>query len=65
MSPFSLLPLVLFLLFALVWGYIAWLKFREHLHLARHHEQEERSHITSVRKLGSPRRHVEVEYEAG
>jgi hypothetical protein len=65
MLPFSLLPLILVVLFALVWGFIAWLKFREHVHLARHHEQEARSHVMSVRKLGPPRRHVEVEYEVG
>ena len=65
MFPFSLLPLVLSILFLLVWGFVMWLKFREHLHLVRHHEQEARSHIVSVRKMGAPRRHVEVEYEAG
>ena len=40
MFPFSLLPFVLFILFLSVWGFVMWLKFREHLHLVRHHEQE-------------------------
>jgi hypothetical protein len=61
MLPFSLLPVMLLMLFLLVWGFIAWLKFREHLHLARYHEQEARSHIVSVRKLGRPRTHVDYE----
>ena len=65
MFPFSLLPLVLSALFLLIWGFIAWLKFREHLHFVRDYEQEARSHIVSVRKLGTPRRHVDVELEAG
>jgi hypothetical protein len=65
MFPFSLLPLVLSILFLFIWGFIVWMKFREHVHLVRHHEQEARSHIVSVRKLGPPRRHAEVEYEAG
>jgi hypothetical protein len=63
MLPFSYLPLILVVLFFLIWGFIAWLKFREHLHLALHHEQEARSHIVSVRKLGRPR--VHSDYEPG
>ena len=63
MFPFSFLPVVLTVLFLLVWGYIGWLKFREHAHLVRHHEQEARSHIMSVRKLGQPR--PRVDYEPG
>ena len=43
MFPFSLLPWVLSILFLLVWGFVMWLKFREHLHLVRHHEQEARA----------------------
>jgi hypothetical protein len=31
------------------------------LHLARYHEQEARSHITDVRKLGQRRKHVDYE----
>jgi hypothetical protein len=61
MLPFTLLPLILIAIFLLVWGFIAWMKFREHLHLARDHEQEARSHIVSVRKLGRPRSHIDLE----
>jgi hypothetical protein len=61
MLPFSLLPIILVVLFLLVWGFIAWLKFLEHVHLARYHEQEARSHIVSVRKLGPRRPHLDYE----
>jgi hypothetical protein len=61
MLPFSLLPMILLVLFLFVWGFIAWLKFREHVHLVRHHEQEARSHIISVRKLGPRRSHLDYE----
>jgi hypothetical protein len=47
--------------FLLVWGFIGWLKFREHVHLVRHHEQEARSHIASVRKLGPLRQRTDYE----
>jgi hypothetical protein len=52
--PLSILPMVLAGGFLLIWILIAWLKFREHAHAARH-EHEGRSHVVSVRKVGSPR----------
>jgi hypothetical protein len=61
MLPFTWLPIILVALFLLVWGLIAWLKFREHVYLARHHEQEARSHIIAVRKLGRRRPHIDYE----
>jgi hypothetical protein len=56
--PFSILPLVLAGSFLSVWALIAWLKFREHLHSARH-EHEARSHVVSVRKVGHHRSRVD------
>ena len=47
--PFSILPFVLAGGFLLIWLLIVWLKFREHLHSARH-DQEARSHVVSVRQ---------------
>jgi hypothetical protein len=52
--PFSILPIVLAGCFLLMWVLVAWLKFREHLHAARH-EHEARSHVVSVRKVGPHR----------
>jgi hypothetical protein len=56
--PFSILPLVLAGSFLLVWAFIAWLKFREHVHHARG-EHEARSHVVSVRKVGPHRSHID------
>jgi hypothetical protein len=56
--PFSLLPIVLAGFFVLIWAFIAWLKFREHLHATRH-EHEARSHVVSVRKVGPHRTRVD------
>jgi hypothetical protein len=59
MLPFDILPIVLALGFFLIWGFIAWLKFREHLHGVRQTEHEARSHIVAVRKRGYPRARVD------
>jgi hypothetical protein len=56
--PFSILPFVLAGAFLLIWLLVVWLKFREHLHSARH-EQEARSHVVSVRKVGHHRSRVD------
>jgi hypothetical protein len=56
--PFSILPLVLAGCFLSVWALIAWLKFREHVHIARD-EHEARSHVVSVRKVGHHRSRVD------
>jgi hypothetical protein len=61
MLPHEWVPIILPILFLLVWGFVAWLKFREHLHFTRDHEQEARSHIISVRKLGRRRPHIDYE----
>jgi hypothetical protein len=56
--PFSILPLVLAGCFLSIWAFIAWLKFREHVHHARN-EYEARSHLVSVRKVGQHRSRVD------
>jgi hypothetical protein len=56
--PFSILPLILASGFLSVWAFIAWLKFREHVHSARD-EQEARSHVVSVRKVGHHRSRID------
>ena len=56
--PLSILPLVLAGGFLLIWAFIAWLKFREHVHHARN-EHEAHSHVVSVRKVGQHRSRVD------
>jgi hypothetical protein len=56
--PFTILPFVLAGGFLSMWAFIAWLKFREHLHTARD-EHEARSHVVSVRKVGHHRSRVD------
>jgi hypothetical protein len=56
--PLSILPLVLACCFLSIWAFIAWLKFREHVHHTRD-EHEARSHVVSVRKVGQHRSRVD------
>jgi hypothetical protein len=59
MLPFSILPIILIFGFLLVWSFIGWLKFREHIHAMRQTEHEARSHVVSVRKMGHRRPRVD------
>jgi len=63
MMPFEIMPIILALGFFLIWGFIGWLKFIEHLHAVRQTEHEARSHIIFVRKRGRPR--VRVDHAPG
>jgi hypothetical protein len=56
--PLSILPLVLAGCFLLIWAFIGWLKFREHVHHARN-EHEAHSHVVSVRKVRPHRPRVD------
>jgi len=44
MLPFSTLTAVLIIGFSLILSFVAWLKFREHLH-AHRREREEHTHV--------------------
>jgi hypothetical protein len=56
--PLSILPVVLAVTFVSIWVFIAWLKFREHVHHNRS-EHETHSHVVSVRKVGQHRSRVD------
>jgi len=51
------LSIILAGIFFLVVGYVAWLKFREHLHAHRDSQESRTHHVVSVRKI--PPRHSE------
>lgn len=55
--PIEYLLPILAGLFFLVLGYVAWLKFHEHLHLHRHdHESRQHHHLAYVRRFRRRRR---------
>jgi hypothetical protein len=58
MMPFTLLPIILAAGFFLIWAFVVWIKYYEHLGAERH-DREARHHVVSVRKVGPPRKRVD------
>jgi hypothetical protein len=59
--PFEIMPFILGTSFLLIWAFIAWVKYRDHL--VAHREREAHRHIVAIRKRGRPR--AKIDHAAG